>query len=161
MPASVTATASLSFLNGALKYGRNNWRAKGVSASIYVSAAKRHIDAWFEGEELDGEGVPHLGAAIACVGIIIDAKAAGKLTDDRQMEAGYSALAKELTALIAPLQALHAEKNPHHYTVADNEIMPAADVSAQDIPHWNTAQYNEAWLAKQIKLDDKIRDKAV
>lgn len=69
---------------GAEKYGPYNWRGKTVAASVYVSAALRHLHAWFDGEDLDDEsGASHLAHARACLGILIDAGAQGKLVDDR------------------------------------------------------------------------------
>lgn len=125
VPTTMTAMASVAFLNGALKYGRANWRVAGVRASIYVDAAKRHIDAWFEGEEADPlDGTPHLAAALACLGIIVDAQAADKLTDDRMVAGGYRALTDELTGHVDRLKAFHAGKTPHHHTIADNEGEP-------------------------------------
>lgn len=121
-PTTATAMGCIGLLCGALKYGRTNWREAGVKASIYVDAAKRHLDAWFEGEEVDpDDGVPHLAAALACIAIIIDAKASGKLADDRAYNgAGYRALVNELTPHVARLKELHAGKDPKHYSVQDN-----------------------------------------
>lgn len=108
--------------NGMLKYGRSNFRAIGVKTSIYIDAAKRHLDAFFEGEECDpDDGVPHLAAALACIAIIVDARAAGKLNDDRQVAGGYRALVEELTPHIKRLKELHKDRAPKHYTKADNE----------------------------------------
>jgi hypothetical protein len=119
-PSTALAMGTLGFLNGALKYGRHNFRAVGVRASIYYDAALRHLMAWMEGEECDPEdGVPHLAAAMGCIAIIIDAEAAGKLTDDRNVAGGYRQLMDKLTPHVARLQALHAEKSPKHYTIAD------------------------------------------
>ena len=121
VPSALTAAASVAFLNGALKYGRSNWRVAGVRASIYADAAYRHLAAWFEGEEVDpDDGVPHLSAVLACVGIILDARAAGKLNDDRCVAGGYRALSDGLTAHVARLKALHAGKSPKHYTIEDS-----------------------------------------
>jgi hypothetical protein len=117
----------LGFLNGLLKYGRCNWRKAGVKASVYVAACKRHLDAWFEGEEVDpDDGVPHLAAALACIAIIVDARAAGMLNDDRNVEGGYRKLVEELTPHVKRLQLLHAGRNPKHYTIADNITKNAA-----------------------------------
>ena len=121
-PATATAMGCVGLANGALKYGRSNFREFGVRASIYVDACKRHIDAWFEGEEVDpDDGVPHLSAALACLAIIVDAEAAGKLNDDRNVQGGYRALVDRLTAHIPRLKTLHADKAPKHFTIADNE----------------------------------------
>lgn len=126
-PTTAIALGSLAFLEGALKYGRLNWRKAGVRATVYVDACKRHLDAWLEGEELAPDTkTPHLANALACIAIIIDARAAGKLVDDRNYGgAGYRALVDELTPHVAYLQALFADKHPRHYTIADNDNTPA------------------------------------
>lgn len=127
-PETATLMGCVALANGALKYGRSNWRHAGVRASIYVDAARRHLAAWFEGQECDpDDGVPHLAAALACLAIIVDARAAGKLRDDRQTPGGYVALAAELTPHIARLKALHAERDPKNYTIADPVSSPNKD----------------------------------
>lgn len=69
---------------GAAKYGPYNWRQHSVAASVYIAAALRHIDSWFDGQDTDPEsGCSHIAHARACMGIILDAKAVGKLVDDR------------------------------------------------------------------------------
>jgi hypothetical protein len=123
-PATATAMGCIGFLNGLLKYGRANFRVHGIRASIYIDAAKRHLDAWFEGEECDPDDeVPHLAAALACIGIVVDALAAGKLNDDRNVRGGYRKLVGELTPHVARLKKLHAGKDPKHYTIADNATL--------------------------------------
>jgi len=122
-PTTATALGSLGLLDGALKYGRSNFRMIGIRASIYVDAAHRHINAWFEGEEMDPDsGLPHLAHALACLAIIVDAQAAGKMTDDRILAGGYRKLVTDLTPHVARLKELHAGKSPHHYTIADNDV---------------------------------------
>src|ERR1700680_3709633 len=76
-------------MDGAAKYGPYNWREKSVQAHIYVDAAKRHMDAWFEGEETASDsGVHHLGHALACCAILLDAQANDGLIDDRPTAKG-------------------------------------------------------------------------
>jgi hypothetical protein len=118
-PTTATAAGCVALLNGALKYGRCNWRVVGVRASIYVDACQRHLAAWFEGQERDEEGIPHLGAALACLAILVDCQAAGLLRDDRNPSGGHQSLLSELTPLVKHLQALHSDKNPRHYTIHD------------------------------------------
>ncbi len=121
-PATATAMGSVAMLNGMLKYGRSNFRAIGVRSSIYIDAAQRHLTAWFEGEEVDpDDGVPHLAAALACIAILIDAEAAGKLNDDRMYAGGYRAILDRLTPHVARLKKLHASRAPKHYTKNNNE----------------------------------------
>ncbi len=117
-PSTATMLGSIALLNGALKYGRSNFRAVGVRASIYYDAACRHLDAWFEGEETDPEdGVDNLGAVLACIAIIVDARAAGKLRDDRMVKGGYRPLRDMLTKEVARLKELHGLRDPIHYDI--------------------------------------------
>lgn len=121
-PETASALGSIALLDGALKYGRTNWRVAGVRTSIYVDALRRHVNRFFEGEDIDPEsGLPHLSHALACLAILVDAQAAGKLNDDRQVAGGYHELLKELTPHVARLKALYADREPpKHYTIADN-----------------------------------------
>ncbi len=97
-PASAVIFASMAMKDGANKYGAYNWRTKKITASEYVSAAKRHIDSWFDGEELSRDSdVHHLGAAIASLGILIDAMTCDCLKDDRPPPGKASDLIEELT----------------------------------------------------------------
>jgi hypothetical protein len=76
--------AAHAMMNGASKYGPYNWRDKKVVAGIYIDAAIRHLLSWFEGEEIaEDSGVHHLGHAMACAAILLDAIATGNLLDDR------------------------------------------------------------------------------
>ena len=70
--------------DGAAKYGPYNWRENAVIASIYIDAAMRHLLSWFDGEEAASDSeVHHLGHAMACCAILLDAQATGNLIDDR------------------------------------------------------------------------------
>jgi hypothetical protein len=121
-PETATVLGALALLDGALKYGRSNFRSVGVKASIYFDAAKRHLNAWNEGEDNDPDsGLPHLAHVLACVAILIDARAAGKLTDDRMIKGGYRELIDTMTPHVKRLKELHKDKNPKHYTIADNK----------------------------------------
>lgn len=119
-PTSAKALGALALLDGMLKYGRSNFRADGVRASIYYDATNRHLDAWFEGEDVDPDsGLPHLAHALACIAVLVDAQEAGKFTDDRLFPANYRALADALTPHVARLKAKHAGRDPKHYTIND------------------------------------------
>jgi hypothetical protein len=122
-PTTASAVGSLALLDGALKYGRSNFRTVGVRASIYYDAALRHLMAWFEGEECDPDsGLPHLGHALACLAILVDADSSGNLNDDRMIAGGYREVIDALTPHVERLKQLHAEKQPKHYTIADNGV---------------------------------------
>ena len=123
-PASASALGSLGLLDGMLKYGRTNWRAAEVLASIYVGALKRHVDDYHEGITIDPmSGLPVLAHILANGAILGDATMAGTLVDDRQYPGRngqrYQALVEELTPHVARLKAMHAGKNPRHYSIAD------------------------------------------
>lgn len=76
----------------------------------------RHVAADFEGEELDHEsGLPHLWHALACLAILIDAKAAGKLNDDGQYPGGFRAMLDAANAGVAKQKAT-ARAGVKHYT---------------------------------------------
>lgn len=119
-PQTATLQGVIAMLEGGVKYGRSNYRAVGVRSSIYYDAALRHIISWFEGEDLTSDaGVAHLGNALACLAILVDAKAAGILVDDRMYPGGYHKLLAELTPMVKKLQDMYKGKKPHHYSRLD------------------------------------------
>lgn len=78
---------AMAMMDGAEKYGPYNWRENDVVAHIYIDAAMRHLMAWFEGQETATDsGVHHLGHAIACCAILLDAQANNNLIDDRPLK---------------------------------------------------------------------------
>lgn len=112
---------------GMVKYGAWNWRSAGIRSSIYTSAMQRHLDAYLSGEEVDPvDQTPHLGHIMACAAILIDAKAAGKLTDDRPPVVGlreaYAAAEKQMVLA----RKNYAHMNPHHFTIADTGSISVA-----------------------------------
>jgi len=122
VPDTIDVEVAMAYLEGALKYGRYNWRIKGVRASTYVSAAKRHLSKWFNGQECDPlTKVKHLANAIACIGIILDADLCGKLEDDRPPSIPIDKLMEDQKPLIEHLKKLYGECNPKQYTIADSE----------------------------------------
>jgi hypothetical protein len=126
-PEVASILGALGLLDGALKYGRANWREAGVKASIYYDALRRHANAWFEGEDIDPDsGLPHFAHMLACIAILVDADANGKLVDDRQYNPtnGYRKAIDLLTAHVKRIKAVHAAKHPKHYTIADTKDKP-------------------------------------
>lgn len=119
VPPVAIAHASLAHLDGACKYGKWNWRIAGVRASIYIDAALRHITAYNEGEEIAADsGVHHLGHALACLNILLDAASVGKLIDDRP-PSGF--IDSELTKRVASIKKNHEDKSPRHYSIQDTD----------------------------------------
>lgn len=107
---------------GLIKYGAWNWRKAGVRASVYASAGARHFDRWLNGEEYDPvDGTHHLGNAMACAAILLDARAAGKLNDDRPPRLDLTPTYAELEPILKRLVEKHGHLTPKHYTIADSE----------------------------------------
>jgi len=123
VPSSGIAMTAMAFVEGALKYGKYNWRIAGVRASIYLDAMLRHIDKFNNGEDVDPEtGVAHLASVCACAMIIMDARLCGKLNDDRPPRAPVADLIDLLSDDVQRLQELFKEHRPHQYTIADGEV---------------------------------------
>lgn len=120
IPGSAKSVMALAFLEGALKYGKYNWRIAGVRASIYLDAMERHLEKFKNGENCDPDtGVPHLGSIMACAAIIIDASLCDQLNDDRPPEAPVSHHIDSLQTNVRHLQELFADHDPHQYTIED------------------------------------------
>lgn len=113
LPVIAVAHGAMAMMDGAEKYGPYNWRDKSVVASIYVDAAMRHLQCWFEGQEQATDSkVHHLGHAIACCAILLDAQAKSKLVDDRPKNAeDLDFMEKQLDSLSALIKLKRAEKN--------------------------------------------------
>lgn len=96
VPPSAGHYLALAFANGATKYGPYNWREKGISSSVYYAAAKRHLDAWWDGEDkADDSKIEHVAHAMACCALILDSASVGKLNDDRPPRGAASRLQAE------------------------------------------------------------------
>lgn len=84
IPENVIAELGLALLEGSRKYGSYNWRIAGVRASVYIDALRRHLGAWWNGENIDPDsGVSHITKAIACLVILRDSMMINNWTDDR------------------------------------------------------------------------------
>lgn len=122
-PEVVTIHGCLALLDGALKYGRANWRHDGARASIYYDAARRHLDKWFEMNDTDPDsGLHHLAHALASIAIILDAEHQGVLVDDRQFvqkDASFEAFVAAQTEHVKRLKTKYADRHPKHWTAAD------------------------------------------
>lgn len=84
VPAVVLAELGVAMMEGARKYGRHNYRAANIRASIYFDAVMRHMMAWFEGEDIDPDsGLSHVTKAIASLTVLRDGQINGNIIDDR------------------------------------------------------------------------------
>lgn len=124
-PASATAFGAVGLKEGELKYGRNNFRAAHVAASVYIAALKRHLDAYMEGENTASDSVvPHLANILANAAILVDATVNKTLVDDRNFipsPGAYQAAMAKLTEVTANLAVLHKDKKPKHWDARDNK----------------------------------------
>jgi hypothetical protein len=122
IPGTAKAALATAFLEGALKYGKYNWRVAGVRASIYADAMERHLEMCKNGEDEDPHTkVPHLASVMACAAILIDAGICGKLTDDRPPRAPVSGYIDILSEHVRYLQDLYEGETPHQYTIEDSD----------------------------------------
>ena len=114
----VMAEVGVAMLEGSLKYGRHNYRASGVMASVYYDAAMRHMRSWWEGEDTDPDsGLSHITKALASLTVLRDAMIHDKFTDDRPpaLEDVRQFFA-DLDAHAAKLVERDGHIKPQHYT---------------------------------------------
>jgi hypothetical protein len=91
VPAQVLAEVGLAMLEGAVKYGRYNFRGVGVRYSVYYDAAIRHLFSFQEGEDIDPDsGLSHITKAIASLTVLRDAMLNDKWEDDRPPKGNLS-----------------------------------------------------------------------
>ena len=143
LPWRVLHGVALAMLEGACKYGRHNYRAVGVRASVYFDAAvARHLSQWWEGEDLDADsGVHHVDKAMACLMVLRDSMLQGNPVDDRPMRGGLDIAPHNARA--AALMDQYQDKQPHHYCIGDDGAgSPVGDsltarASAAAVPLFN------------------------
>ncbi len=118
VPRQVLWEVGVGMLEGALKYGRHNYRAAGVRASVYCDAAMGHIEQFIEGEDLDKDsGLSHVTKAICSLVVLRDAMMNDFWQDDRPPKIkDMDALRDRLQAKVEENFTRWADKNPHHYT---------------------------------------------
>jgi hypothetical protein len=91
VPLSILEALAGPFTLGAKKYGPFNYLVVPVHASTYIGAALRHIAAYQNGKAVDPEtGECPIHSALASLGVIVAARAAGTLLDDGAATAVYS-----------------------------------------------------------------------
>ena len=77
----IAVAAALTY--GAAKYDARNWE-KGYDSGRAYAAVRRHLLAYWAGEDLDPEtAIPHLWLAAAMIAILLTFEARGVGTDDR------------------------------------------------------------------------------
>lgn len=92
LPAVGSIYGAMACKDGADKYGPYNWRERAISLTQYIGAMDRHLKALLDGEDCASDsGLPHLAHVIATAAILLDAREAGALLDDRPKRSGNAA----------------------------------------------------------------------
>ena len=122
VPRQVLWEVGVGMLEGALKYGRHNYRGAGVRASVYCDAALGHIEQFIEGEDIDQDsGLSHVTKAICSLVVLRDAMMNDFWTDDRPPKiANLDALRDRLQRKVEENFERWADKAPHHYTEVED-----------------------------------------
>ena len=116
----VKAYQAVAHYLGNVKYGAWNYRAGGARASVYYAALGRHMDRWWEGQELDPvDGTPHLANALACINILIETQERGNLIDDRPPSTDLGPLYERVESMMGKIRERYADRDPKHYTIED------------------------------------------
>ena len=120
LPWRVLCGVALALLEGASMYGRHNYRAVGVRASVYFDAVvARHLTSWWEGEDIDPDSnLSHIDKAIAGLMVLRDSMLEGNFVDDRPPMGNVDMA--EMNRLAAEIIDRHADKSPRHYTIQDS-----------------------------------------
>lgn len=128
LPDTARVAGAMAMHEGAQKYGRYNYRAVGVRASVYHDALMRHMTAWWNGEDIDPDsGLPHTWKALACIAILIDSAACDMLTDDRPPSAPVARMLKDLKPVVTMIEKDLAAYSPKQYTIADSDTRGGQD----------------------------------
>lgn len=121
LPMQVVYEAALGMYEGALKYGAFNYRVAGVRASVYYDAVNRHLNQWFEGEDIDPDsGLSHITKAITTLMVMRDAMLNDKFNDDRPPKVLDSSWMINYNAKVKELQAKYPNPVPR-YTWKGNQ----------------------------------------
>lgn len=97
VPTAGVIHAAMAMKDGARKYGPYNWREHPVQAMVYIDATMRHLMAYIDGEDYaDDSKAHHLGHAIACCAIMLDAMETGNLVDNRPLPGATPELLEKL-----------------------------------------------------------------
>lgn len=114
VPFNVLAELGVAMMEGAAKYGRHNFRAKGVRASVYYDALMRHVGAWWEGEDIDTDsGLSHVTKAIATLTVLRDAMMRYNWQDDRPPVSSNFYI--DLNQKASQIVDKYKDVNPVHY----------------------------------------------
>lgn len=115
LPMQVVYEAALGMYEGALKYGAFNYRLAGVRASVYYDAVERHLNQWWEGEDIDPDsGLNHITKAITTLMVMRDAMLNEKFTDDRPPKILNQDWMRNYNDKVKQLQAKYPDPVPRY-----------------------------------------------
>lgn len=124
IPGTVITELALGLAEGAIKYGKFNWRVVGVRYSIYFDATMRHLISFDQGEDTDPDsGLNHITKAISSLTVLRDAMLQGKWTDDRP-PASVNLPVAEANRAFKEVQAKHKDCGKHYdrQSIKDREL---------------------------------------
>jgi hypothetical protein len=118
VPGPVILELGVAMLEGALKYGRHNYRVVGVRASVYYDALMRHMICWWEGEDIDPDsGLSHITKALACLTVLRDSMIRENWADDRPPKSDPG-LVKQYNEIVNKLMDKYPNPKPAHCELA-------------------------------------------
>lgn len=134
IPGTALSHCALAMHEGMLKYTKGNWRTQQIAAQTYVDAALRHIHRWIDGEQTAPDsGVHHLGHAMACLAILLDAQGSDKLIDNRPPQGHAGAALDRLPDIVRRLNERYLPDVKPAESVVD-KLVSAAAASPEPFP---------------------------
>jgi len=136
VPVPVLYEIGAALTEGARKYGGYNWRVAGVRTSVYIDATRRHLDAWWEGEDIDPDsGLSHITKAIASLTVLRDAMIQGKIENDDRPPRTEAPFMAEGQARMTDLQRRYPNPVPNYTEeqVAHTRSTPVSTYGGQTL----------------------------
>ena len=120
IPQHVLYEVGMGLFEGAWKYRSYNYRKISIRYSRYFDAVKRHLDDWWEGEDIDPDSkLSHITKAISCLVVLRDAMIQAEhggtpVIDDRppKSKVKMSHMAEVFKEMLHRLREQHGEMKP-------------------------------------------------
>ena len=134
LPQNVLSEVGVAMLEGALKYGRHNFRVIGVRGSVYYDAARRHLDYWWEGEDIDPDsGLSHITKAITSLVVLRDAMLNNMWNDDRPPKSDVEGHRDVLMEIVEKLFAKYPKPKPAYTERIDDVVVLVNGAPAEPV----------------------------
>jgi hypothetical protein len=166
IPSPALIETAKALMDGARKYGAYNWREEGVGASTYLSAAMRHLRSYLDGErDAKDSGVHHLGHAMACLAILLDAEAVGNLVDDRPLPAPTAKIMDQLktmplavdrTSGFIPAEDIHVDDRDYlgdYYGESSLSPQEDSEATSQDVMQPAPVKAASEWFERRRRAE--------